>query len=195
MSHPTTPQRAQRGASLIEVMMSMLILAIGILGVLQMSGLASQQNALATRESTASLIARDLVDVIDRMPYAHPALGGTALMTSADFHPQVIFDREHNIENFDAWPGAMPILGATPAILTADMQNGNLGGIEWVGWTVRPEIIDGVVMSKQVEITVRFRMPGTDGNNVPRTRDLRFWTAKYNPQAVVGAASANFTEI
>lgn len=193
MSHRSSSPRAQRGASLIEAMMSLVILAIGILGVLQMSGLASQQNALATRESTASLIARDLVDVIDRMPYAHTALGGQTLPV-----PELrvdIYDRAQGIRNFDAWPGELPILGATAPIVGADFQNGNLGGIEAVWWTVREEQVDGEVATKQIEITVRLRMPGAGQNNQPRTRDLRFWTSKYNPQVVVGAAAAGFTEI
>lgn len=195
MNRRPSSRRNQRGTSLIEVMMSLVILAIGILGVLQMSGLASQQNALATRESTASLIARDLVDVIDRMPYTHTALGGTALQATGDQHEVVVYDRASNTVNFDAWPNEMPILGATPAILTSDTQNGNLGGIEQVRWVVRPEILNGVPATKWVEITVRMRMPGVGENNAPRTKDLRFWTSKYNPQVVVGAQAANFTEI
>ena len=61
--------RATRGFSLIEALAALAVFSIGILGVMQMNVLASQQNGLARRQSTASKIGRDLVDAFERLPF------------------------------------------------------------------------------------------------------------------------------
>ncbi|MGA9521419.1 MAG: prepilin-type N-terminal cleavage/methylation domain-containing protein [Myxococcaceae bacterium] len=67
-------RNAQRGFSLIEAMVSMAILAIGILGVAQMQVLASNQNGLARRTSRAAAIARDFVETAQRWTWDDPRL-------------------------------------------------------------------------------------------------------------------------
>ena len=67
-------RNAQRGFSLIEVMISMVILAVGILGVAQMQILASNQNGLARRTSRAAAIARDFVETAQRWTWNDPRL-------------------------------------------------------------------------------------------------------------------------
>src|SRR5688572_1016291 len=95
--HPHCKRR--RGATLIEAMATLMVFTIGILGLLRMNGLASAQNGFAVRQGTAGLIARDLIDSFERLPYSHPAftLGTQTLNTN--------------------WPGAAPISGSAVAMV------------------------------------------------------------------------------
>ncbi|MBI3185180.1 MAG: prepilin-type N-terminal cleavage/methylation domain-containing protein [Myxococcales bacterium] len=63
--------------TLIEVMVSMAILAIGILGVAQMQVLASAQNGIARRTSRAASIARDFSESAQRWSYTDARLADT----------------------------------------------------------------------------------------------------------------------
>ena len=70
-----------RGTSLIEAMAALVVFSVGILGVMQMNVLASQQNNLARSQTIASKIARDVADSFERLPFDHPLLdNATALL-------------------------------------------------------------------------------------------------------------------
>lgn len=183
--HPFLRHLRARGSSLIEVMISMVILAIGILGVLQMSGIAAQQNNLATRRTAASFIGRDLVEAVDRMRFNHPALTAAC----GGVTTQVIYDRQNNVLNTQ-WANALPLLTATPAIVQADQKSGNLGGIEKIWWDLSCDLDpSGRQLGTWVNITVQMKMPG--GN----LRDLHFWTEKYNSQNLGLGNNTNLQEI
>jgi prepilin-type N-terminal cleavage/methylation domain-containing protein len=178
-------RRTPRGTSLIEMMIAMGILSIGILGVLQMSILASQQNAYAARLAAASVTARDLVDAVERLPYSHPAL---EIPAGANTEMFTVFDVQQNVYTME-WQNAAPLLSAAPAILKADRHAASAVGIQKVWWTVERDLDDdGNEMAKHIRIHVDVGIPGFQ----PRT--LNFWTVKYNPTQLVGT-SLNFTEI
>src|SRR5512140_773097 len=65
---------SQRGTSLIEAMAALVVFSVGILGVMQMNVLASQQNNLARAQTAATRIARDVADSFERLPFDHPML-------------------------------------------------------------------------------------------------------------------------
>jgi prepilin-type N-terminal cleavage/methylation domain-containing protein len=176
---------AARGATLVEMMVATAILCIGILGVLQMSVLASQQTAYAGRLSAASLTARDLVDAVVRLPYTHPALTIPAGAQTADV---TVFDAQQGIYTVE-WPNADPVLSAAPAILNADRHTSSAIGIQKVWWTVWPAVVNGQQVAKHILIHVQVGIPGYQ----PRT--LNFWTVKYNAEQVVGGSADNLTEI
>lgn len=180
------PAHRARGSSLIEVMISMVILAIGILGVLQMSAIASQQNKVAARQTAGAFIGRDLVAAVDRMPYSHPAFAGACGATTT----VTIYDRATNTLNIE-WANALPVLSETPAILLADQKAGALGGIEKVWWeiTCDEEVAGGYVFGRNVHIVVQTKLPGGG------TRDMHFWTEKYNPSRLAYGDPKNFQEI
>lgn len=75
--------RSSRGFSLIEVMMSLAVLSVGVLGVAQMQILASNQNGLARRTNRASAIARDFVETASRWEYRDPRLAPTGACGAA----------------------------------------------------------------------------------------------------------------
>jgi Tfp pilus assembly protein PilV len=78
--------RKPRGVSLIEGLMSTVILLIGMVGILQGLAFASIQNSMANRYSRASVIAQQLISAIEQQGRANltPAAGlfGTACVAS-----------------------------------------------------------------------------------------------------------------
>ena len=70
----SSPRPSPRGTSLIEAMAALVVFSVGILGVMQMNVLASQQNNLARSQTAASRIARDMADAFERLPFDHPLL-------------------------------------------------------------------------------------------------------------------------
>ncbi|HYX92346.1 MAG TPA: hypothetical protein VE782_12350 [Myxococcaceae bacterium] len=184
--HDTSRFRAARGTSLVEMMVATAILCIGILGVLQMSVLASQQNAYASRLSAASVAARDLVDAVVRLPYAHPALEIPAGEQTATF---TIFDAQQGTY-ITEWQNAAPLLSAAPAILKADYHSSSAVGIQKVWWTLDREVDEqGHELAKHIQIHIEVGIPGY------QSRTLSFWTVKYNPEQLVGGTASNVTEI
>lgn len=61
-------QQAQRGIGLIEVLISMLILGIGVLGMISVQNRALQFNQGALHESRAAILANDIMDRIRANP-------------------------------------------------------------------------------------------------------------------------------
>ena len=59
-------------------MAALAVFTVGILGVMQMNVLASQQNNLARSQTIASKIARDIADSFERLPFDHPLLNTRA---------------------------------------------------------------------------------------------------------------------
>src|SRR5689334_6633743 len=70
-------RRRIRGASITEAMVSMAVFAVGIVGVIPMQLLSNVQNNMGKRHATASMIARDVIDTIEELPYNHPLLSST----------------------------------------------------------------------------------------------------------------------
>ncbi len=177
-------KRNPRGSTLIEVMVALTILAIGFLGVFQASILASNQNAIARRQSAGSTLGTDIVEAVERLPYAHPAFatsGGTGTTT--------LYDRASNVLTFD-WEDEQPLLGAMPVVVKTDQDANAMGGMETIELQITDDADEsGNVLAKQIVILVRIRVAGAGA------KDLRLFTAKYNPQRVIGGTAAGFTEI
>lgn len=97
------PQRSRRGPArrrgftLIEVMISMSILAVGLLGVLQMQVLASAQNGIARRTMQAAAILRDFQETVRSVPWQDarftPSAGCLKLSEVAELHEDGIGNR------------------------------------------------------------------------------------------------------
>lgn len=61
-----TCPRSTRGVTLIEGLISTVILLIGMVGVLQGLAVASMQNSMANRHTRASIIAQELMGVVEQ---------------------------------------------------------------------------------------------------------------------------------
>jgi prepilin-type N-terminal cleavage/methylation domain-containing protein len=64
-----SPKHHSRGTTLIEVMIAMVVLAIGLIGLLAANVTASQQNSAASRQNRGTAIARDLLSTVSRWDF------------------------------------------------------------------------------------------------------------------------------
>jgi len=68
----------QQGMTLIEVMIAVLLLAVGVAGMISIQVLAMRDEAIAREDNDASRIARDVIEQVQRMPFAQVAVTGGA---------------------------------------------------------------------------------------------------------------------
>jgi hypothetical protein len=183
---PSRP--SPRGTSLIEAMAALVVFSIGIIGVMQMNVLASQQNNLARSQTTASKIARDLADAFERIPYNHPLLA-TSSTLAPDSEAFVDFDNPDGrwlLEEISSAAAARPLLGAAEAI----MQSEGNGTFYQVAWRARqlveqdPNDANRQLFSRRIAIMVRYPSPGMG------FRQVTVWAIKFNPQAILGDDNA-----
>ncbi|HEX8703318.1 MAG TPA: prepilin-type N-terminal cleavage/methylation domain-containing protein [Myxococcaceae bacterium] len=169
---------AARGFSLIEAMAALVVFTVGILGVLQMNVLASQQNNLALSHTTASKIARDLADSFERLPYTHPLFTrpSTLQPSDPDFSD---FDNSSGLWTLQeavGLAGARPLLGAADAIATSEGQ-GTYYQVAWRAQRVENPTQPGTFDSRRIVIMVRYPTPGG-------FRQVNVWAIKYDPAAI-----------
>ena len=74
LRHPFTPVR-QRGLSLLEVLIAVLVLALGVLGALLMQTKALRYSASASDHTQATFIAYDMLDRLRANPVDLPRYG------------------------------------------------------------------------------------------------------------------------
>ena len=174
-----------RGFSLIESMAALLVFTIGILGVMQMNVIASQQNNVARSHTTASKLARDLADAFERLPYDHPVF-----LRPSGLQPNVPaftdfdnLDGRYTLAEATAVAGARPLLGASDAIMMSE-GGGTLYQVAWrVQGTPDPDV-PGTFASRRIAIMVRYPTPAG-------VRQVTVWAIKYNPASVtLGTASS-----
>lgn len=102
-------RRRQAGFSLIEVLISVLILAVGLLGAaaIQLNALKYTDSSMMT--SQASFVAYDMLDRIRANPDANYALANLASAPTASNYTvprdQDLYDFSLNIKNFDPLNG------------------------------------------------------------------------------------------
>lgn len=180
---PTPCAPRARGFSLIEAMAALAIFSIGLLGVLHMNVLASQQNGLARRQSTASKVARDLVDAFERLPYEHSLLSTESTISPADprFADFNETDGRVRLEDALALVEERPLLGAAYASVSTE----GTGLIYEVAWRVTPvKDAEGGTEARRILVMVRF--PTTAG----AFKQVNVWAVKANPQAMGRGAAA-----
>ena len=173
MSHKVRVNQP-RGFSLLESMVALVIFSIGILGVMQMNVLASHQNGLARRQSTASKMARDLVDSFERLPFEHPALANESGLSPTDPRFTAFDEADGRMKLTDAvqLTGQRPLLGGTHASVSAEVSYE-------VAWRVAPvKSAAGGTEARRVLVMVRF--PTSAGN----FKQVNVWTVKFNPRAL-----------
>jgi len=177
-AHPSA-----RGFSLIESMAALLVFTIGILGVMQMNVIASQQNNVARNHTHASKAARDLADAFERVPFNHPVFANVAPPTLQPDNPDFL-----NIDNTaglyyltDAASETTgrPLLGAAEAIANSE----GLVAAWRVQGTPDP-FLPGVFNSLRVAVMVRYPTPTGFGQ-------VTFWVVKYNPASISRGTGAD----
>jgi type IV pilus assembly protein PilV len=81
----TRAGRRQGGMTLIEVLISIMLLAVGVAGMIAIQVLAMRDEQLAREDNEASRIARDVMEQVHRMPFDSVAVTG-------DFEPPAWID-------------------------------------------------------------------------------------------------------
>ncbi|MBD8616400.1 type IV pilus modification protein PilV [Pseudomonas rhizosphaerae] len=113
-------QRAQIGVSLIEVLISLLILGIGILGAAALQLNALKYTDSSTMNSQASFIAYDMMDRMRANPDVSYALGSIASApTAGDLdtpRTQDLFDFAFNIRDMGGTDGSIVVNGRVVTI-------------------------------------------------------------------------------
>jgi type IV pilus assembly protein PilV len=181
---PTPRAPRVHGFSLVEALAALAVFSIGILGVLQMNVLASQQNGLARRQSTASKLGRDLVDAFERLPFHHALLSAESTIDPADPRFMRFDEADGRVKLSDAVSlvGARPLLGAAHASVSAEDHYE-------VAWRVAPvKASDGTTDARRILVMVRF--PTTAGG----FKQVNVWAVKFNP-ASIGRGGAVIPEI
>ena len=93
--------RRQSGMTLIEVMIAIMLLAVGVAGMISIQVLAMRDEAIARQDNEASRIARDVLEQVARMPFA-------SVLPTADY------DQPAWIANAGYADGQVPVSVQTP---------------------------------------------------------------------------------
>lgn len=172
-----------RGFSLIESMAALLVFTIGILGVMQMNVIASQQNNVARNHTNASKAARDLADAFERVPFGHPVFANVAPPALQPGDPAFLDINNpsglYYLTDAASEATGRPLLGAAEAISSAE----RLVAAWRVQGTPDPAL-PGVFNSLRIAVMVRYPTP-TGFNQVT------LWVVKYNPASISRGTGAN----
>ncbi len=164
MSHPTATARA-RGMTLLEVMMSLSILLIGLLGMmrLQIWGINANQGARA--HTQAMQMARDLAAGLEKLPFEDTRLASTST-PDALFGRLVQADGTLPSSGFKDYASAAAIPGVQ---VTVPPEFRRL-------WTVRDAAVAGSgVATKLVAVSVVYRE-----RTLPRLREVVLYVQQSN---------------
>jgi type IV pilus assembly protein PilV len=172
---------SSRGTSLIEAMAALVVFCVGILGVMQMNVLASQQNNLARSQTIASKIARDVADSFERLPFDHPLINNVTSLMPND--PEIL-----NMDNADglvklqdavAQTAERPLLGAADAMFTSEGHS----DFYQVAWrAMRVANPDRFNQEDQIRILVMVRFPAPGGG----LKQVNTWAVKYDVRQMTG---------
>jgi len=151
-----TNHRRHAGMTLLEVLVSIAILAVGVAGMGAVQVLAMRDEALARESHDASRIARDTLEQVQRMPWGDVAPTGASFEV-ADFvdHP-----------GHDPGEAPVQVREADGSTVTQNLYN--------VQWRV------GNVLGQSSLRTVDVQVVWTDELQRPRTYTAS--TIKYNPE-------------
>jgi hypothetical protein len=177
-----SPSRlSSRGTSLIEAMAALVVFSVGILGVMQMNVLASQQNNLARSQTTASKIARDVADSFERLPFTHPLLSTPCALALND--PEFLnFDNPDGLVKLQdavAQTAERPMLGAADAMFTSEGRS-DFYQVAWRALRVaNPDRYNKV---DQIRILIMVRFPAPGGG----LKQVNAWAVKYDVVQMTG---------
>jgi type IV pilus assembly protein PilV len=154
------------GMTLIEVMMSMAILLLGMLGMmaLQIWGLNSNQGARAT--TTAAQLARELATGLERLPFNDPRLAKTIL-----FGGLLQSNGSAPSSGYTSFAGVPGVRGDDVIERMAS------GPVYQRRWTVRTTQTAGQDSVKLIAVSVIYRE-----RRLPRPKEIVVYTANVNRQ-------------
>jgi prepilin-type N-terminal cleavage/methylation domain-containing protein len=116
-------QLYRRGFTLIEAALAIVIVGVGVVGVMQLFLACSQQNAGATKISSATLLATHLRETLEGLPFTDP----TSDQSSFGVEPGESLTTYDDIDDFNGLTFSPPI----------DINREPLSGFEGVSQRVR----------------------------------------------------------
>jgi type IV pilus assembly protein PilV len=177
-----SPSRmSPRGSTLIEAMAALVVFTVGIIGVMNMNVLASEQNNLARSRTIASKIARDVADSFERLPFNHPVLSVPTTLDpdGPEFSNMDNPDGLVKLEDAMAQTSARPMLGAADAMFTSE---GDRTFYEVAWRAVRVPNPERSNIQDQMRILIMVRFPAPGGGKL----QMNTWAVRYDVGAITG---------
>ncbi len=190
MRHSHAPKRAfHRGLTLLEVMISMAVLAVGLLGMLQLQILGMTANQGARAHTTALQLGRELVQGLEQLPIDDPLLSGvsTAAPTTLPSPFGALLDGSGTIPSgVHTWNDASPVAGVRlDSTLERDTNDGTVP-IYRRRWTVWDYVsATGGPSVKVIAVSVVFRE-----RKIMTQREVVLFTQRANTGLVLSNVAA-----
>jgi len=189
--HSHAPKHAfHRGLTLLEVMISMAVLSVGLLGMLQLQILGMTANQGARAHTTALQLGRELVQGLEQRATDDPLLSGVATPASATpptpFGALLDGSGAVPTTGVRAWNDANPVAGVrTDASIERDPDDGTVP-IYRRRWTVWDYVsATGGPSVKVIAVSVVFRE-----RKIMTPREVVLFTQRANTGLVLSNVAA-----
>lgn len=164
MSPVSFRSRSQAGVTLIEALVTFVILAVGLLGIISLQGVAKSAQHQSIQRSRAVILANDLLERIRINPagvltYSAGGMatalgGGTRAAPAVDCAAMTC--NESQLAVYDLWVWERSLDGATVTITDPDATVHNAGGLIAPRACVRFSADTGMTRSGVVEVILQW---------------------------------------
>lgn len=164
MSPASARRRSQTGVTLIEALVTFVILAVGLLGIISLQGVAKSAQHQSVQRSRAVILANDLLERIRINPAGvltysaggmETAIGGGTRDAPAVDCASATCDAGQ-LATYDLWLWERSLDGATVTITDADATVHNAGGLIAPRACVRFSADAGMTRSGVVEVIIQW---------------------------------------
>lgn len=168
-----------RGVALIEVMVAMGILAFGLLAMWHMHVFGLSSTAAGRRHTVAMTLARELVEGLERLPFADPLLaetGAAGPLAPAPFG-YLVAPGGALSSGAREWDDESPVPGVRPSSMREQGEGAGYAR-RWTVWGYGPAG-GGAAAVKIVAVSVSWNDPP-----FPRPREVVLYTQVQNTGAI-----------
>jgi type IV pilus assembly protein PilV len=174
-----TIRRSARGMTLIEVMVSMTVLLVGLLGMMRLQVWGLTSNAGARAHTTATQLARELAGALSQLPF-----GDARLAATSHFGSLVEASGAVRTDGFHDYPALLPIPGVTPENMIEEGDSGTRAFQR--RWTVSVRQAAGRDAVKVLAVSVVYRE-----RSVARWREVVVYVPNVNRGVLAATLPTN----